>query len=206
MVYGDRLDLEALPAPRRRDQPRSRGRALPQEKGFIEPARARGASSTRPSARADDARLIQGFVPHQSDASQYTLEELKRFFERVVTKRDWGPLPQVETARRPFGRRDTRTRRPRDGGRVPRRREAHRPPHRRASSRACEQPRQPRLRARTLFDALPALHVPVDAQRDRQGVPSLEGAFQRAIAGRPRRVASACSRTTIASSPSSRPS
>jgi maltose alpha-D-glucosyltransferase/alpha-amylase len=41
--------------------------------------------------------VVQGFVQHQGDAGQYSREELKRFFERVVTKRDWGRLPPVRS-------------------------------------------------------------------------------------------------------------
>src|SRR6185369_9471358 len=41
--------------------------------------------------------LVQGFVSHQADAAAYSHEELKRFFERVVTKREWGPMPAAKS-------------------------------------------------------------------------------------------------------------
>src|SRR5262249_9089595 len=63
------------------------------DRGFVEPALAGGLEYHAPRRDPTTLAIIQGFVPHQSDAAEYTLEDLKRFFERVVTKRDWGPLP-----------------------------------------------------------------------------------------------------------------
>jgi maltose alpha-D-glucosyltransferase/alpha-amylase len=38
--------------------------------------------------------VVHEFVHHQVDAAVYTREELRRFFERVATRRDWGTLPK----------------------------------------------------------------------------------------------------------------
>jgi maltose alpha-D-glucosyltransferase/alpha-amylase len=38
--------------------------------------------------------VVHEFVHHQIDAAGYTREELRRFFERVATKREWGTLPK----------------------------------------------------------------------------------------------------------------
>jgi len=38
--------------------------------------------------------VVHEFVHHQVDAAVYTREELRRYFERVATRRDWGSLPK----------------------------------------------------------------------------------------------------------------
>jgi maltose alpha-D-glucosyltransferase/alpha-amylase len=94
VAYGEKLILKLF---RRLDEGINPdleiGRIL-QEKGFIEPALAAGLEYHVGRHEPTTLAIIQGYVHHQSDAAQYTLEELKRYFERVVTKRDWGPLPQ----------------------------------------------------------------------------------------------------------------
>jgi maltose alpha-D-glucosyltransferase/alpha-amylase len=94
IVYGDRLMLKLF---RRLDEGINPdlevGRFLA-GKGFTGAPELAGALEYQ-APRKDPMTfaLVQGFVPHQADAAAYSHEELKRFFERVVTKRDWGPIP-----------------------------------------------------------------------------------------------------------------
>jgi len=93
VAYGERLVLKLF---RRLDEGINPdleiGRFL-EERGFAEPALAAGLEYQVDRREPTTLAMIQGYVHHQGDAGQYTLEELKRFFERVVTKRDWGLLP-----------------------------------------------------------------------------------------------------------------
>src|SRR5262249_24076839 len=38
--------------------------------------------------------VVHDYVHHQVDAAVYTRAELRRFFERVAARRDWGALPK----------------------------------------------------------------------------------------------------------------
>jgi len=96
VAYGDKLVLKMF---RRLDEginpDLELGRFL-LAKNFGTPELAGGLEYQVERREPTTLAIIQGFVEHQGDASQYTCEELKRFFERVVTKRDWGPLPPMK--------------------------------------------------------------------------------------------------------------
>jgi maltose alpha-D-glucosyltransferase/alpha-amylase len=93
IVYGDRLILKLF---RHLDEGLNPdlevGRFLSGKKFTGTPELA-GAIEYRARQESMTFALVHAFVPHQTDAAGYTHEELKRFFERAVTKRDWGPIP-----------------------------------------------------------------------------------------------------------------
>jgi maltose alpha-D-glucosyltransferase/alpha-amylase len=98
VAYGEKLVLKLF---RRLDEGINPdleiGRFL-QQKSFVDTPELAGGLEYQVGRREPTTlAIIQGYVQHQSDAAQYTIEELKRFFERVVTKRDWGPLPAVRS-------------------------------------------------------------------------------------------------------------
>jgi maltose alpha-D-glucosyltransferase/alpha-amylase len=94
IVYGDRLMLKLF---RRLDEGTNPdlevGRFLSDKKFTGAPELAGALEYHAPQKEPMTFAVVQGFVPHQADAAAYTHEELKRFFERVVTKREWGPIP-----------------------------------------------------------------------------------------------------------------
>ncbi|HKQ71861.1 MAG TPA: maltose alpha-D-glucosyltransferase [Polyangiaceae bacterium] len=95
IVYGDRLILKVF---RRLDEGINPdveiGRFLQDQNFAGTPELAASLDYEAQRGELMTLAVVQGFVQHQGDAAQYTLEELKRFFERVVTKRDWGALPE----------------------------------------------------------------------------------------------------------------
>jgi len=101
IVYGDQLILKLF---RRLDEGINPdlevGRFLLDKKFEGTPRLAASLEHQVERNPATTLAVVQAFVPNQGDAWQYSQEELKRFFERVVTKRDWGgPLPGA----RPLG-------------------------------------------------------------------------------------------------------
>jgi len=94
IVYGDRLMLKLFRRPDEGINPDLEvGRFLSDKKFTGAPELAGALEFHAPRKEPMTFALVQGFVPHQADAAAYSHEELKRFFERVVTKREWGPIP-----------------------------------------------------------------------------------------------------------------
>ena len=175
IVYGDRLMLKLFRRPDEGINPDLEvGRFLSDKKFTGAPELAGALEYHAPRKEPMTFALVQGFVPHQADAAAYSHEELKRFFERVVTKRAWGPIPAARSlidllaeespgpavidmigayldAAKLLGRRTA---------------ELH---------LALVGLRHPGLRPRALFDPLPALDVPIDAQRDGQSLSVAQG-------------------------------
>ncbi len=97
IIYGDKLILKLFRRLEEGINPDFEMSRFLLEKGFVNtPELAGGIDYVVERRDPSTLAVVQGYVQHQGDALQYTREELRRFFERVVTKRDWGPLPPLK--------------------------------------------------------------------------------------------------------------
>jgi maltose alpha-D-glucosyltransferase/alpha-amylase len=121
----------------------------------------------RDAAKPRTMAILQRYVPNEGDAWTFTLDELGRFCERMLTdppergRAVASALPEpLELASREipetvFG----------GGGSLPRRGVPARPAHRRAPRGARQHDGRPGVRPRGVHESVPTLAVPVDAQR-----------------------------------------
>ncbi len=149
---------------------------VPAVAGALEYRRHRGESST--------VGLLQAWVPNQGDAWQYTLDALRRYFERVgaLTAKGRSPHGQLPPAGAPGGGAVGGGSRPRRD--VPGLSLAAGPPHGRAPPRPGRPGRWPRLRSRAVHGAVPALPLPGDAQPRGPGLSAAQAPPALAARGR----------------------